>query len=142
MRSRPLNLIHGVPIVKTKMFWDGLKEGRIYATKCRDCGKIYFPPQADCPKCLKSNLEWISLSSEGEIETFTESHLKPQGFTYYEKPYIIAIARVGDVRVMGWLMNVKDERCVRVGDEVVLGTTYIDKHNKYIITMQLKNKQC
>jgi uncharacterized OB-fold protein len=40
MKSRPLNLIHDVPIVRTKMFWNGLKEGRIYATKCRDCGKI------------------------------------------------------------------------------------------------------
>jgi len=118
MRSRPLNLIHGVPIVKTKMFWDGLKEGRIYATKCRDCGKIYFPPQADCPKCLKSNLEWISLSSEGEIETFTESHLKPQGFTYYEKPYIIAIAKTRDeVKVIGWLEEVEVSN-VKVGMKV------------------------
>jgi len=118
IKSRPLSFIHDVPITKTKMFWDGLKEGRIYATKCRDCGKIYFPPQVDCPKCLKSNFEWISLSNEGEIETFTESHLKPQGFTHYEKPYIIAIAKTPEeVKVMGWLEGVEVDN-VKVGMKV------------------------
>ncbi|WP_243676120.1 OB-fold domain-containing protein [Vulcanisaeta distributa] len=47
------------------------------------------------------------------LETFTRVYSRPQGFEDFE-PYIIAIARVGDVRVMGWLINVKDERCVRL----------------------------
>ncbi|MEM1545779.1 MAG: Zn-ribbon domain-containing OB-fold protein [Candidatus Methanomethylicia archaeon] len=118
IKSRPLNFIHDIPIIKTKKFWDGLNEGKIYATKCKDCGKVYFPPQVDCPKCLKSNFEWIPLTNEGEIETFTESHLKPQGFTHYEKPYIIAIAKTLEgVKIMGWLEGVEISN-VKVGMKV------------------------
>jgi uncharacterized OB-fold protein len=36
--------------------------------------------------------------------TFTESHLRPQGFTQYTESYTIAIAETAEgVRVMGWL---------------------------------------
>ena len=139
--SIPIIYRHRIPIGRTVKYWDGLKEGRIYATRCKSCGAVYYPPQADCPYCGSSDVEWIELPREGVLETFTRVYAKPQGYEDFE-PYIIAIARVGDVRVMGWLVNVKDERCVKVGDEVILGTTYIEKHNKYIITFQLKNRQC
>ncbi|MGC8606030.1 MAG: Zn-ribbon domain-containing OB-fold protein [Vulcanisaeta sp.] len=139
--SVPIVYRHKIPISKTVKYWDGLKEGKIYATRCRSCGAVYYPPQADCPYCGSSDVEWIELPREGILETFTRVYSRPQGYEEFE-PYIIAIARVGNVRVMGWLINVKDERCVKIGDEVILSTTYIEKHNKYIITFQLKNKQC
>jgi uncharacterized OB-fold protein len=58
-----------------------------------------------------SDVEWVALSDEGVIETFTESHLKPQGFTHYEEPYIIAIARTPEgAKVMGWLEGISAEK--------------------------------
>jgi uncharacterized OB-fold protein len=56
-------------------------------------------------------VEWVPLSSEGVIETFTVSHLKPQGFEHYKEPYIIAIVRTPEgVKVMGWLEGVDIEK--------------------------------
>jgi len=117
--SRPLIYVHKIPISKTRKFWDGIKEGRLFATKCRVCGKIYYPPQADCSQCLSSDMEWVEVPGEGVIETFAASYLKPQGFEDYPEPYIIAIASVEElgIRVMGLIRGVRPED-VHVGMRV------------------------
>lgn len=116
--SRNLTYVHKIPILKTKMFWDRLKEGVVMATKCNKCGKIYYPPHADCPDCLTSNLEWIELSKEGEIETFVASFLKPQAFEHFKEPYIIAIAMVREgVKIMGLVEDI-DYKNVNIGMKV------------------------
>ena len=119
--SRPFTYIHKIPILKTKLFWDKLKEGEIYATKCKTCGKLYYPPQADCPKCLKFEVEWVKLGETAVLEAFTRVHAKPQGFNHYE-PYIIAVATTPEgVRIMGWLEDVQLED-VKVGMKLNIKT--------------------
>jgi uncharacterized OB-fold protein len=114
MKSRTLTLTHNIPISKTKIYWEGLKQGKVYATKCKKCGEVYYPPQVDCPNCLTTDVEWIQLS-EGNLETFTQAYLKPQGFGHYEQNYIVAIAKTAEgVKVMGWLEDV-DVKAAKVG---------------------------
>jgi len=38
IKSRATRIEFEIPISKTKRFWDGLKEGEIYSTRCRSCG--------------------------------------------------------------------------------------------------------
>ena len=119
LRSRPLNIIYNIPISKTLKFWEGIKEGKIYTTKCKKYGKLYFPPVGDCANCLSSDMEWVELSGEGEIETFTHVIVKPASFQN-EPPYTVAIARLKEgVRALAWLTGVK-KRDVKVGLKVKL----------------------
>jgi hypothetical protein len=119
--SRPITFVHKVPVLKTRLFWDGLKEGKVYATKCRKCGKVYYPPQGDCAPCLSSNMEWVELNKDAVLETYTHALQRPAGFDQYE-PYIIAIARTREgVRVMGWLEGIKPEE-VKVGMKLEMST--------------------
>ncbi|HDN02028.1 MAG TPA: Zn-ribbon domain-containing OB-fold protein [Candidatus Bathyarchaeota archaeon] len=119
LQSRPLNITYNIPINKTLKFWEGLKEGKVYAMKCKKCGKIYFPPSSDCPSCLASDMEWIELSGEGEIETFTHVIVRPASFQD-ERPYTVAIARMKEgVRVLAWLVGVK-KKDIKVGLKVKL----------------------
>lgn len=119
--SRPITYTHKIPIAKTQTFWEKLKEGKICATKCKKCGKIYYPPQVDCPQCLTSEIEWIELGEEAVLETYTHVHARPQGFTQYE-PYIIAVAKTSEgVKVMGWLEGVKPAE-VKVGMKLKMAT--------------------
>ena len=114
LKSRPLTLTYEIPISKTHKFWNGIKEGKIYTTRCKKCGKLSFPPVADCPTCLTSDTEWVELSKEAEIETFTRVSILPATFQNYE-PYTIAIGKLKEgVRVLAWLKNVKIED-VKVG---------------------------
>jgi uncharacterized OB-fold protein len=117
--ARTLHLTYNLPISRTSKFWQGLKEGKIYATKCQKCGKLHFPPVADCGECGSSNLKWTELDGEGEIETFTQIVVKPASFSE-ESDYIVVIARLREgVRALAWLVGVEREG-VQVGMKVRL----------------------
>jgi uncharacterized OB-fold protein len=117
--ARTLHITYNLPISRTSKFWQGLKEGKIYATKCQKCGKLHFPPVADCGDCGSSNLKWTELDGEGEIETFTQIVVKPASFSK-EADYIVAIARLKEgVRALAWLVGVERED-VQVGMKVRL----------------------
>ena len=119
IRSRPLTLVFNVPVSKTQKFWDGIKEGKIYTTRCKKCQKLSFPPIGDCPTCLSSDMEWVELGEEAEIETFTYIPIKPASFQSYDN-YTIAIAKLNEgVRVLAWLTDAKLED-VKVGMKVKL----------------------
>jgi uncharacterized OB-fold protein len=107
IRTRPLTLAQEIPISKTLKFWDGLKEGKVYGTKCLKCGELNFPPAADCGNCFSSEVEWVELSNEAEIETYTYIVVRPTSFQNY-KPYTVAIGKLKEgVRVLAWLTGLK-----------------------------------
>lgn len=107
IRARPITLAQEIPISKTLKFWNGLKEGKVYATKCLKCGKLYFPPVADCSNCRSSDVEWVELSKEAEIETYTHIVVRPGSFQHF-KPYTVAIGKLKEgVRVLAWLTDIK-----------------------------------
>jgi uncharacterized OB-fold protein len=117
--ARTLHLTYNLPISRTSKFWKGLKEGKIYSTKCQKCGKLHFPPVADCGDCGSSNLKWTELDGEGEIETFTQVVVKPASFSK-EADYIVAIAQLKEgIRALAWLTGVERED-VQVGMKVRL----------------------
>ena len=51
-------------------FWNGLKEGTIYAKKCKECGAIEFPPHHACNACGYHETEWTTLTGKGVLKTF------------------------------------------------------------------------
>ena len=107
IRSREIKIFQEIPISKTLKFWEGLKEGKIYATRCANCGRLYFPPSADCPNCSTASIEWVELSKEAEIETFTHVVIRPTPFQQ-NKPYTVAIGKLKEgVKVLAWLTGFK-----------------------------------
>jgi uncharacterized OB-fold protein len=119
IKSRPITIVQEIPISKTLKFWEGLKEGKIYATQCCKCEKLYFPPSADCPDCICSEVNWVQLSSEAEVETFTHIVVRPTTFSD-QKPYTVAIGRLKEgVKVLAWLTGFKLSQ-VKVGMKVKL----------------------
>lgn len=50
---------------------------RLIASKCKSCGKVYFPKRTRCPKCLeKGEMEEFLLSKTGRIYSYTISYLE------------------------------------------------------------------
>ncbi|MCS7125477.1 MAG: Zn-ribbon domain-containing OB-fold protein [Aigarchaeota archaeon] len=119
IRSRKLEIEYNIPISKTKKFWDGLREGKIYGTRCKKCSKLYFPPVADCGECYSSEMDWVELSGEGELITFTHIVVRPTSFLN-EQPYTIAIAELREgVKALAWLTGVK-RKDIKIGMKVKL----------------------
>lgn len=119
MESRQFVLKHQLPVTRVKEYWIGLENGKILGTVCKNCGSRFYPPQADCSNCYSSDMEWVEISGEGEIECFTQLHSFPQGFEFVGKPYTIAVAKFGDFRVIGWY---RGEEIPEVGQKVVAET--------------------
>ncbi|RLI43407.1 hypothetical protein DRO69_09295 [Candidatus Bathyarchaeota archaeon] len=126
MKSREVKVLQNIPISKTLKFWEGLKEGKIYATQCMKCGKLHFPPAADCSNCLSSKMEWIELSDEAEIETFSQVMVRPASFQQ-NKPYVVAIGRLKEnVKVLAWIVGFKLSE-IKVGMKVKLVAKVTDE---------------
>lgn len=122
LKSKPITLMYDIPIGRTIKFWEGLKDGKIQATQCQKCGKTVFPPTADCPSCLSSEMTWLPLSEEAKVEAFTHIVVRPKSFQQ-ERPYTVVIGTTKEeVRVLAWLINAKISE-VRVGMKVKLVVT-------------------
>lgn len=101
--KRSLTLRFNIPMSKTHRFWDALGEGRFVTTKCEDCGKISFPPQADCPRCMSGDSKWVDLGTEAELLTFTQVQITPSSFLDHD-PYLVAIGRLKEgMNVLAWV---------------------------------------
>jgi uncharacterized OB-fold protein len=53
-------------------FFVGLRdEQKIWGTRCASCGVVRVPPRKACPVCFHSQSDWIEVSAEGMVKTFT-----------------------------------------------------------------------
>ncbi|MEM4700104.1 MAG: Zn-ribbon domain-containing OB-fold protein [Candidatus Nezhaarchaeales archaeon] len=76
---------------KVSDFVKFLEEGKVAATRCKKCGRLSFPPRADCPDCFASDFEWVPLSGKCKLVTYTVAHFAPTGFED-DVPYVLAVA--------------------------------------------------
>ena len=98
-------------------FIDHLEQGKVVGTKCKSCGLTFFPPRADCYKCLSSNMDWFEISGKGKLVTYSRLEYGPVGFEK-DLPYTIAVVDYGGYKVFGRLASDLSESEVRVGMEM------------------------
>lgn len=53
-------------------YFDGLLAGRAVATRCRVCGRAWFPPRLSCPD-HGAAIDWTTLSGHGNIIVATRT---------------------------------------------------------------------
>lgn len=66
---------------------------RYEASKCRQCGKIFFPPRLICSACQSKDFETIILKSKGKVITYTVIRVPPGPFKD-ESPYAMGIVEL------------------------------------------------
>jgi len=100
-------------------FFSNLKEGRLTTTKCKNCGKLLWPPRIMCSDCLSNELEWVDLGNEGELYAFTEMRVgAPLGFVE-DVPFCIGIVKVGGLLISARIDNAKYDE-LKIGDRLRL----------------------
>jgi uncharacterized OB-fold protein len=99
---------------KVNDFVDGLQQGQVKGTKCTQCGRMFFPPRADCFQCLSSPMQWFEVAGTGTLLTFSKLAYAPVGFED-DVPYIIAILDYGTFKIFGRIANHVPEEGLRVG---------------------------
>jgi len=100
-------------------FFQNLKERKLTTTKCKDCGKLLWPPRIVCPECFSETLEWVDLGVEGELYAFTEMRLgAPLGFVE-DVPFCIGIVKISGLLISARIDDAKYED-LKIGDKVRL----------------------
>jgi len=76
-----------------KEFSEALKNDKLLALKCQNCGNILVPPKMVCEKCNSTDMEVMELSGKGKIQTFTTINVPPEG-REAECPYTIVMVEL------------------------------------------------
>jgi uncharacterized OB-fold protein len=129
---RTLSLRFNLPISKTHEFWDGLKEGKFVTTRCKDCGEVSFPPQADCPRCMSGNSEWVDMGTDAELVTFTYVLVTPTSFVQND-PYVVAIGKLSQgLKILAWVEGSEVEK-LKVGTKLRLEARKTPEGSPYYV---------
>jgi uncharacterized OB-fold protein len=104
-------------ISKVNDFVDYMEKGKVMYTRCKDCGLVFFPPRADCYRCLTSNMEWLEVSGHGKLISYSKLEYAPVGFED-DLPYSIALLDYGDYKVFGRIADDTPEDDIQVGMEM------------------------
>jgi uncharacterized OB-fold protein len=121
-RFKKFGTVSFTAISKTNDFVDYLEKGKVMGTRCQDCGRVFFPPRADCHQCLTDNMEWFEVSGTGKLVTYSKLQFAPVGFEA-DLPYCIAVVDYGDYKVFGRISSDVPE------DEIKLGMAMITAAN-------------
>lgn len=67
-----------------------LKDGRIIARKCHECGRIMVPPRMFCELCFRPTDEWVYVKDTGTINTYSVSYLAADA-SRLKEPILVAV---------------------------------------------------
>ena len=116
-RFKKFGTVSFASMSKVNDFIDHLEKGKVMATRCKDCGLIFFPPRADCWQCLTNNVEWMEVKGTGKLVTYSKLEYAPVGFGD-DLPYRIALLDYGDYKVFGRIADDVPEENVKLGMEM------------------------
>jgi len=102
-------------------FYEGLKEEKIYGTRCDKCSRIYVPARSFCPNCLENLDEWVEVSQEGEVVSWAYSSNREFFGMQVKPPFIIALIRLDntDSNLLHFVGGVDfDKNTIKAGQRV------------------------
>jgi uncharacterized OB-fold protein len=116
-RFKKFGTVSFTSVTKVNDFIDYLEQGKVMGTKCKECGSVFFPPRADCFRCLSSTTEWFEIAGLGKLVTYSQLKFAPAGFEN-DLPYSIAVLDYGDYRVFGRIASSVPQGEIRLGMEM------------------------
>jgi hypothetical protein len=102
-----------------EQFYKFLKEQKLMAAQCLQCGKIHLPPRPLCDNCFSQDFEWVSVSGKGKLLTFSVISVAPQQFQALT-PYAVGIVQLENkLKIPGMIQGLKQEQ-LEIGMELTL----------------------
>ncbi len=109
-----------------------IKENKLMAARCTQCGAVYLPPQAICAACHASVMEWVELAGKGRLAGYTvigggPNFMLKAGYGR-ENPYVTGIVELDEgpkisARILG--VDPKKPESIRIG--LPLSVEYIEQ---------------
>jgi len=107
------------PISSASLLWRERQAYlRLYGSKCRSCGRLFFPPQRVCYYCQsKDNFEPVRMAGmKGKLDTFSKDVLSLS----LDPPTVVSVVNLeGGARFAGQMTD-RDPEAVKLGMDVEL----------------------
>ena len=114
-KARPLP----TPTSVSRQYWDSVNAEALEIPRCRDCGAVHFYPHALCVSCMSPKLEYVPVSGNGTVYTYTVIRSPQPAFRGME-PYVVANVELDEgVRMMANVLT-DDVESVGIGTRVRL----------------------
>jgi uncharacterized OB-fold protein len=68
-------------------------EKKFLGKKCSRCAKVLVPPRKTCPHCFVPTGDWVDVSDEGVVETFTTVR-RDTGILPTAPPFVYAVIKL------------------------------------------------
>jgi len=102
-----------------EQFYKYLTEGKLMAGKCTRCGKIHLPPRPLCDNCYSQQFEWLEISGQGKLLTYSVIHIAPQQFQALA-PYAVGIVELENgLHLPGMIQGATEEQ-LKIGMELAI----------------------
>ena len=107
-------------------------ESVIYGVRCPGCNKVYVPPRATCGSCFQETGEWVRLSGEGVVESFTEVRYAESTHPV-ESPFVLGVVRLEGADT-GMLHLIRtDQGTLKIGSRVK--AVFADRRRGHILDL-------
>ncbi|HEY7347869.1 MAG TPA: Zn-ribbon domain-containing OB-fold protein [Ktedonobacterales bacterium] len=106
-----------VPDGDSRVFWEGVAQGKLLIQRCDACQQFIFYPRFLCPHCFSDSLAWVEAQGTGTIYSYTVVH-RAFGPFADQAPYVVAIVELAEgVRMMTRITG-SEQDAVRIGAPV------------------------
>jgi uncharacterized OB-fold protein len=105
------------------------EEDALIGSRCRECGRYFFPQRKWCGHCAEPTTEVVELSKEGTISSYSLMTRK-QNSCLVETPYFLGEVMMPEGILIYTVLNAKNEKEVKMGQKARFGTTEIKKDEK------------
>ena len=114
-RPRVMRYSYAAGPVRSKFLFSLRDQQKILATRCPACGRVFVPARSSCPKCFENMEEWVEVSPEGVLETYTVVY-KPEPIHVADTPFAIGVIKLGgaDTSIVHRLGEI-DLKKIRIG---------------------------
>jgi|SRR5690625_1581414 len=89
----------------TRPFWKGTLEEKLIIQHCYHCNQYQFYPRVICRNCME-DVDWVQVSGEGTIYSFTIIEKAFNKYFSEKTPYIVALIDLKEgPRIMSNIIN-------------------------------------
>lgn len=94
--------------VAISRFLAGLKEGELWARKCRNCGRVMIPPRMYCEECFRPTDDWVKVKDTGRVNTFSVSYVNNDA-SRRKKPIVVSVVEIDGASPEMGILHLLDE---------------------------------
>ncbi len=112
--------------------YKALGERKLVGSRCRSCGKLYFPARPMCPKCHGKDMDAVELSGKGKLTAYSVIYIATTamiqaGFDR-KNPYCAGVVQLDEgpsicAQVIG--ADVAHPETIKIGSPV--SATFLDR---------------